>query len=150
MWCTVLWCRRSRIHRFVAAPFFLDVFSLCSPLSLFIFFAHLSFIQFYNLDIFLFYRNVLLYALYLLLLSFLQSHHSFHAFSILPLTTCTLSYSTSCESSLPNTLQVHCKQFSIYVFPKNIWPRYLLNISKHHYNVLSGIMRFCREVQLSA
>ncbi len=52
----------------------LDVFSLCTPtpLSLFIFFAYLSFCfslssnQFYNLAIFLFYRNFLLYSLYLL------------------------------------------------------------------------------------
>ncbi len=69
-------------HRFMVQAFqdppvcsitVLDVFSLCTPLSLFIFFAYLSFILFpvflfnrSNLAIFSFYRNVLLYVLYLL------------------------------------------------------------------------------------
>ncbi len=47
-------------------------------------------------------------------------------------------------------LTVHCKQFTIYVLPKNDLAKphfkYQINISKkHNYNVLFGIMIFCIE-----
>ncbi len=127
------------MHRFMVQAFqdppfcsstVLDVCSLCTPLSLFIFFTYLSFILF---PVFLSIEAILLFFPFIATSSLctipslitLSSISPFVLFSIR-----TLSYSTSCENSLPRTLQLHCKQFSINVIPIKIWPRYQLHISK--------------------
>jgi hypothetical protein len=55
----------------------------------------------------------------------------------------------------PLERSVHCKQFSIFVFPKRFSQALLLISSKYfqpelYCNVLSGIMIFCRGAQLAA